>query len=142
MLDLIPPSESRSRNMAAIKSRNTRPELQVRRRLHAAGFRFRLHRRDLPGKPDLVFPRQKIAVFVHGCFWHGHICKEARRPRSNLTYWSPKIEGNMVRDRKSANSLRRLGWKVCTIRECELDLGFDRVVRKLSHREFQGAVHE
>lgn len=117
--------------MAAIRSRDTRPEILVRRLLHQAGLRYRLHRRNLPGKPDLVFSGVKLAVFVHGCFWHGHICREARRPSSNLAYWNPKIEGNMARDRASAKRLRRLGWSVFTIRECSIDEGTERVVRKL-----------
>lgn len=117
--------------MAAIRSRNTGPELYVRRRLHAAGYRFRLHRADLPGKPDLVFPRHRVVVFVHGCFWHGHICREARRPRSNLNYWLPKIEKNIARDRASAISLRKSGWKVIIVRECALDQGIERAIRGL-----------
>lgn len=133
LIDLIPPSEARSRNMAAIRSRDTRPELLVRQSVHSAGFRYRLHRTDLPGKPDLTFPRFRVAVFVHGCFWHGHICREARRPTTNLAYWSPKIERNMLRDRNSAKRLRRSGWKVVTIRECGLHSGLKRLVRTLNN---------
>jgi DNA mismatch endonuclease (patch repair protein) len=113
--------------MAAIRSRDTRPELFVRQSLHSAGFRYRLHPKGLPGKPDLVFPRRRLAVFVHGCFWHGHVCREARRPNTNLAYWSPKIERNMARDRANANELRRSGWKVVTIRECALTKGVARL---------------
>ncbi|MEO8457417.1 MAG: very short patch repair endonuclease [Chloroflexota bacterium] len=101
--------------------------------MHRAGYRYRLHSRDLPGKPDLVFPRLRLATFVHGCFWHGHVCKEAKPPKSNLQYWSPKIAGNMRRDRRSANRLRRSGWHVATIRECELERGTVRLLRRLEH---------
>ena len=124
-------SASRSRNMAAIRSRDTQPELFVRRAVHAAGFRYSLKRRDLQGKPDLVFPRYGLTVFVHGCFWHGHICHEAKRPRTNLAYWTPKIEGNMTRDKKTAAKLRRSGWTVVTIRECRLSVGVERLLTLL-----------
>jgi DNA mismatch endonuclease (patch repair protein) len=128
---LIPPTEARSRNMSAIRSVNTRPELAVRRSFHSAGFRFQLHRSDLPGKPDVVFPRHHLAVFIHGCFWHGHVCQEARRPQSNLTYWNPKLDRNVTRDARSAKKLRQLGWAVFIIRECRLSDGITRVTRKL-----------
>lgn len=131
MATLIPPSESRSRNMSAIRSRDTRPEMFVRHAVHAAGFRFRLHRKDLPGKPDLIFPAARVAAFVHGCFWHGHVCREARMPRSNLSYWAPKIARNMARDRASARALRRSGWNVVIIRECGLKSGTQRLLRVL-----------
>lgn len=113
-----PTSDARSRNMAAIRSRDTKPEMLVRRAVHRAGFRYRLHAKHLPGKPDLVLLRHKVVVFVHGCFWHGHICREARRPRSNLDYWTPKIEGNMRRDAAATASLQALGWRVVVVREC------------------------
>lgn len=139
VLDLIPPSKTRSRNMAAIRSRDTGPELFVRQALHAAGFRYRLHRKDLPGRPDLILPRFHVAVFVHGCFWHGHVCHEARRPNTNLSYWSPKIERNMARDRISANRLRTSGWRVITIRECKLDTGLHRLLAALNRIRAEGA---
>jgi len=139
VLDLISPSQSRSRNMAAIRSRDTRPELFVRQSLHSAGFRYRVHRRDLPGKPDLILPRFHVAVFVHGCFWHGHICREARRPNTNLSYWSPKIERNITRDRTSAKRLRTSGWKVITIRECKLNEGSHRLLRMLNRIRLEGS---
>ena len=128
----MPTSPERSRNMAAIRSRDTQPELFVRRTVHAAGFRFRLHESDLPGRPDLVFPRYGVVAFVHGCFWHGHTCKEAKRPRSNLSYWNPKIDGNVARDRRTAAKLRRAGWQVITIRECKLDSGTARLIQCLT----------
>lgn len=129
------PSEARSRNMAAIRSRDTKPELFVRRAAHAAGYRYRLHHRGLPGKPDLVFPKYRLAVFVHGCFWHGHVCREARAPKSNLSYWLPKIRRNMSRDRASARRLRRSGWHVVTIRECQLESGVARLLNRLREPE-------
>ena len=123
---------ARSRNMAAIRSKDTKPEMAVRSAIHRAGFRFRLHGADLPGRPDLVFPRHALVVFVHGCFWHGHVCKEAKRPQSNLSYWTPKIEGNLARDRRNAAKLRRAGWRVVVIRECRLSAGLRRLNRELN----------
>lgn len=113
--------ETRSRTMRAVKSANTAPELAVRKLLHNAGYRFRLHRKDLPGKPDIVFPARKKAVFVHGCFWHGHDCKRgSNKPKSNTAYWAPKIERNMARDRRNIAALAELGWKAFEVWECEL----------------------
>lgn len=115
---------ARSAVMRAVKGRNTKPEMQVRRAAHALGFRFRLHRKDLPGSPDLVFPRLKIAVFVHGCFWHGHDCaRGARAPKTNADYWRGKIARNMARDARVRDELEALGWAVETIWECELKDG-------------------
>lgn len=108
----------RSRNMSAIRSKDTAVELQVRRSLHAAGFRFRLHRKDLPGKPDIVLPRYRTVVFVDGCFWHGHDCREGHTPRSNLAYWGPKIARNVERDASSRAALNILGWRVIIVHEC------------------------
>jgi DNA mismatch endonuclease, patch repair protein len=109
--------------MAAIKSRNTKPELYVRRTLHAAGFRFRLNRKDLPGTPDVVLPRYKTAVFVHGCFWHGHTCKRAHTPRSNTAYWSAKIKRNKSRDVRNETTLKELGWHTVILWECSIHQG-------------------
>jgi DNA mismatch endonuclease (patch repair protein) len=120
MATLVPPSEQRSRNMAAIRSRDTKLELLVRHAVHRQGFRYRLHNRSLPGKPDLVFHRYSLVVLVHGCYWHGHICKEAKRPNSNLSYWTPKIEGNMARDAKVTAALQASGWEVFIVRECSV----------------------
>ena len=117
----VPPSESRSRNMAAIKSTNTGPELYVRQALHAAGFRFRLHRKDIPGKPDIVLPRYKTAVFVHCCFWHGHGCKVDHKPRSNTPYWSAKIGRNVDRDARNLKAAEEAGWRLVVIWECCLE---------------------
>lgn len=110
----------RSAVMRAVKSRDTAPELKVRRAAHALGLRFRLERTDLPGKPDLVFPSRRVALFVHGCFWHGHDCaRGARTPQTNRAFWQTKIARNVVRDAASLASLRKLGWKPAVIWECE-----------------------
>ena len=119
MMDVFD-TEKRSAVMRAVKSRDTAPELKVRRAAPALGLRFRLGRSDLPGKPDLVFPSRRIALFVHGCFWHGHDCaRGARMPHTNRTYWQAKIARNMERDAASLASLRKLDWKPAVIWECE-----------------------
>ncbi|WP_080422862.1 very short patch repair endonuclease [Burkholderia ubonensis] len=113
---------SRSENMRRIRSKDTGPELAVRKLLRDLGFTgYRIHRKDLPGKPDVAFVGRKKAVMIHGCFWHGHDCVEGRRkPKSNLEYWLPKIERNQQRDSQNLVELQRLGWSVITIWECEL----------------------
>lgn len=112
---------ARSAQMALVKSRNTKPELKVRAELHRAGLRYVLHDRRLPGKPDLVFPSRKIALFVHGCFWHRHEnCAAARVPKTRQEFWLPKLNGNVARDTKQASQLKILGWKVMVIWECEV----------------------
>jgi DNA mismatch endonuclease (patch repair protein) len=113
-------AERRSANMRAIRSKNTKPELVVRKLVHAIGYRFRLHKKDLPGKPDLVFiPRRKV-IFVHGCYWHGHGCKVGGKgAKSNQSYWEPKIAGNKARDRRRLRELRRAGWRSLVIWECQ-----------------------
>jgi DNA mismatch endonuclease (patch repair protein) len=132
---LIPPTAARSRNMAAIRSRDTKPEMYVRRAVHAAGFRYSLHRRDLPGHPDLTFPRYGVAAFVHGCFWHGHdACPDGRFPKTNVSYWRPKIEANRQRDRRNARALRLRGWSVVVARECRLNEDVKRLLRLLERR--------
>ena len=117
------PTVERSRNMAAIHGRDTLLEMRVRRAAHSAGFRFRLHRRDIPGRPDLVFPRHRVAVFVNGCFWHGHSCSIAHIPRSNSAYWEEKISRNVKRDERNAAALRDRGWVVICIWECNVEAG-------------------
>jgi DNA mismatch endonuclease, patch repair protein len=113
--------EQRSRIMRAVKGIDTVPELTVRRLAHRMGYRFRLHRKDLPGKPDLVFPRLRKVVFVHGCFWHGHDCKRgARTPLQNRAYWAKKVARNRERDKSAQASLQALGWHVLVLWECEL----------------------
>lgn len=115
-------AERRSAIMARIRSEDTVPEMLVRKMLHAAGFRFRLHRGDLPGKPDIVLPRYKVAIFVHGCFWHGHeSCRDGRRPKSNLDYWNRKLDRNRERDRRSQAKLEAIGWRPLVVWECELE---------------------
>lgn len=107
--------------MSRIRSSNTSPELALRRALHALGIRFRLHRKDLPGKPDIVLPRHKTVVFVHGCFWHRHAgCKVASTPKTNTAFWEEKFQRNMVRDERNTALLKGLGWKVLVVWECEL----------------------
>lgn len=111
--------ESRSALMARIGSKNTEPELVVRRLIYAMGYRFRLHRSDLPGKPDIVFVNRHKAIFVHGCFWHAHGCKIGRAPKSRLEFWEPKLKRNRVRDLENERALRNKGWDVLTIWQCE-----------------------
>ena len=106
--------------MARVRGKNTTPEIRVRRAAHAAGLRFRLHRKDLPGKPDLVFPKHRVAMFVHGCFWHRHPgCSKASMPKSREGYWGEKFEANVARDVRVEDELEKLGWRVTTIWECE-----------------------
>ena len=107
--------------MRAVKSKDTAPELFVRRLLHSKGYRYRLHRSDLPGCPDLVFPGRKKVLLINGCFWHGHDCvRGARVPKTNTDYWTKKVARNRARDLANANALAREGWKVLTVWECEL----------------------
>jgi DNA mismatch endonuclease, patch repair protein len=110
----------RSANMRAIRSKDMRPELAVRSLVHQLGYRFRLHRKDLPGKPDLVFISRRKVIFVHGCFWHAHACKTAHTPKSNSDYWGPKLRRNQARDKKNLEDLTVLGWKPLIIWECEM----------------------
>ena len=118
--------------MAKVKSRDTRPEMAVRRALHRAGHRYRLYRSDMPGSPDLLFPRHRVALFVHGCFWHWHGCKKSRMPKSNVDYWAAKIEGNVRRDGRVRSELDRLGWKWRVIWECEIEEGVGRLSKELN----------
>lgn len=118
--------------MSRIRSGNTRPEIAVRKQLHALGYRFRLHRRDLPGNPDIVLPRHKIAIFVHGCFWHQHEgCKLASKPKTRQDYWTPKLARNIERDRLAQSALAELGWRVEIVWECEVRKP-DELKRKVS----------
>lgn len=119
MTDVHTP-EQRSFNMSRIAGRDTKPELTVRRLLHAAGFRYRLHVKELPGKPDLVFPAAMVVVFVHGCFWHMHKCKYGKPvPATNSDFWSQKRAGNVARDKRHKSALRSAGWRVVEIWECQ-----------------------
>lgn len=116
-----PPDAARSRTMRAVRGRDTAPERAVRGLLHAMGYRFRLHRRDLPGTPDLAFPARRAVVFVHGCFWHGHDCRRgARAPRRNAGYWAAKIARNGARDAATAAALAALRWRSFVVWECAL----------------------
>lgn len=114
---------ARSALMSRIRSKDTVPEHVVRSILHRRGYRFRLHRADLPGKPDIVLPRHRKIILIHGCFWHGHTCKLASKPRSNAEYWSEKIRGNRARDRKHKRQLTAAGWSVLEIWECRVRKG-------------------
>jgi DNA mismatch endonuclease (patch repair protein) len=117
-------ADQRSANMRAIKSTGTGPEMTVRRLVHAMGYRYRLHRSDLPGKPDLVFGPKRKAIFVHGCYWHGHGCRVGGKgAKSNQQFWGPKIAGNRARDQRTAVALRNDGWKILVIWECEIRNG-------------------
>ena len=112
--------ESRSALMSRIGGKNTAPELAVRGLLHALGYRFRLHRKDLPGTPDIVFPSRRKVVFVNGCFWHAHGCRIGRPPKSRPGFWLPKLERNRIKDKRNIRALRRLGWLVLTIWQCQV----------------------
>lgn len=138
--DTLTPSE-RSERMSLVRNKDTKPELAVRRLVHGLGFRYRLHRSDLPGKPDMVFPTRRKVIFVHGCFWHRHPgCSLARLPKSRLEFWAPKLERNRENDLLKQEELRRLGWDVLVVWECELRAR-DEVARKIT--EFlNGESHE
>lgn len=132
--------ERRSAIMARVKAANTRPEMAVRRVVHALGYRFRLHRRDLPGTPDLVLPRHRTVVFVHGCFWHQHDCRRGRtQPASNQGYWGPKLARNVERDGAVRAALEELGWRVVTIWECQVrQPGLEERVARLLREDPSG----
>src|ERR1700733_780756 len=113
--------ETRSYNMSRIRSKDTKPEMLVRKFLHKHGFRYRLHVKTLPGKPDIVLPKYGVVIFIHGCFWHGHEqCQAATLPETRKDWWSDKIEKNIINDQKSEETLRGLGWKIITIWTCNL----------------------
>ncbi|MDR0184264.1 very short patch repair endonuclease [Lysobacter arvi] len=119
MADIMTPAQ-RSERMSRIRSQNTKPEMLVRRFLHGQGFRFRLHARDLPGRPDLVLPKYRTVVFVEGCFWHGHSCQKGRVPGTNPDFWQAKVACNQARDKRNQRALRRDGWRVIRVWECQL----------------------
>jgi len=119
-MDTLTPAQ-RSERMSLVRAKDTKPEMVVRRLVHAMGYRYRLHVRDLPGNPDMVFPSRNKVVFVHGCFWHRHgACKNTRWPKSKLDFWRPKLEQNHRRDKINRRRLGKLGWKVLVIWECQL----------------------
>jgi DNA mismatch endonuclease (patch repair protein) len=127
--------EQRSNIMKSVGSRDTGPELTVRRLLYRLGYRYRLHRRDLPGRPDIVFPTRRKAIFIHGCFWHGHNCDKGKLPKSRAEYWTAKIKMNRDRDARAIVRLEDAGWRTLLIWQCELK-GLDAIGRVLS--EFLG----
>jgi DNA mismatch endonuclease (patch repair protein) len=130
---------SRSSNMRAIRSKGMRPELTVRRLVHGMGYRYRLHRSDLPGTPDLVFPSRRKIILVHGCFWHAHRCQCAHIPRSNVDYWGPKLRRNVARDAKALKELAGDGWSCLVIWECEIKAS-EAQVRTRAGKFLRGAM--
>ena len=143
MVDTLTKQE-RSDLMSRIRSKDTKPELIVRRLVYSMGYRYRLHRRDLPGTPDLVFSGRKKAIFVHGCYWHYHkdpACRLARLPKSRLDFWKPKLEGNRRRDSKNCGKLRDLGWDVLVVWECEIENQqyIEKVLRTFLEKGYAGS---
>ncbi len=128
-------SERRSWNMSRIRSRDTQPEIRLRSLLHLAGFRFRLHKKGLPGRPDIVMTKHRTVIFVHGCFWHRHsACKNATTPSTRREFWENKFTANVSRDARNRTELEAAGWRVLIVWECELAADADRVVRNISNR--------
>lgn len=132
-MDTVTPT-IRSQIMARVKGENTAPEMVVRKALHSAGYRYRLHRKDLPGRPDVVFSSYRLVVFIHGCFWHWHGCKRSRMPSSNINYWKKKIERNMERDRANQSLLNDDGWEIRIIWECQVLEGTRELLQRLKHK--------
>lgn len=123
--------EKRSWIMSRVKGRDTKPEILVRSAVHRMGFRFRVHRRDLPGNPDIVLTRHGKVIFMHGCFWHGHRrCSRSKRPTTNVVFWNQKLDANIERDKRCRRALRRMGWQVLVVWECETRKPID-LLRKL-----------
>ncbi|MFZ2651666.1 MAG: very short patch repair endonuclease [Burkholderiaceae bacterium] len=137
MVDIMS-RQDRSRLMSRVRQRDTNPEIELRKRLHGLGLRYRLHVNGLPGRPDLVFPKHRTVLFVHGCFWHGHSCRAGRAPSTNQAYWAEKLAENARRDRRNASALRALGWRVLTVWECKLkrpgdaEKSIERVAREIA----------
>ena len=119
MVDVLTP-EQRRLNMSRIQGKNTKPDKLLRSAIHARGLRYRLHVKDLPGRPDMVFSKYRVALFIHGCFWHGHNCSLFRIPETRREFWENKINGNRTRDLNAANLLQKAGWRVLTVWECAL----------------------
>ena len=127
----------RSRIMSRVKGRDTKPEILIRSFVHRMGFRFRVHRRDLPGNPDIVLPRYKKAIFVHGCFWHGHKrCRRSKRPTTNEQFWNKKLDGNIERDKRFRRRLHQMNWEVLVVWQCEIR-NPEKLLRKL-----EGFLHD
>ncbi|MBX3589458.1 MAG: DNA mismatch endonuclease Vsr [Burkholderiaceae bacterium] len=141
MTDRVTP-EKRSRMMAAVHGANTAPELYVRGQLFAAGFRFRLHVGGLPGRPDIVLPRYRTAVFVHGCFWHGHSCGRGKRPATNAAFWNTKLDANIRRDRRIRAALKTAGWRSIVIWQCDLRRATARLIKSLNVERLAAAKRE
>lgn len=132
MADVVD-AATRSRMMAGIRGKDTKPEILLRRAMHARGFRYRLHDRKLPGHPDLVFPRYRAAVFVHGCFWHRHEgCRFSTTPATRPEYWAEKFQANVTRDNQNANRLTEIGWRTAIVWECALKRSVEGVAEHLS----------
>ena len=112
--------EQRSKNMSRIRSKNTKPEMIVRKKLHSLGYRYSLHKKEMPGKPDLYLKKYNLAIFVHGCFWHQHDCEKTSKPKSNKNYWTEKLKKNVSKDKKNKKKLLDMGFNVLTIWECEI----------------------
>lgn len=128
--------------MSRIKSKDTKPEVTLRSAIFSLGFRYKLHVSDLPGKPDMVFSKKKIAVFIHGCFWHLHKeCRDGRFPKSKLEYWKPKLQKNVERDKKNRESLQKSGWKVVTVWECEINRNLDKAANHVVKALLKNRVH-
>jgi len=132
--------KKRSEIMSKISGKETKPEILVRKHLFAKGFRYRKHVKDLPGKPDIVLPKYKTVIFVHGCFWHGHNCKAGKLPETRKEFWEKKINDNIKRDQKNKSELEKLGWKVIVVWQCELknkeirDLTLEKLVKTLTEK--------
>jgi DNA mismatch endonuclease (patch repair protein) len=112
--------DQRSKNMSRIRSKNTKPEMIVRKKLHSLGYRYRLHKKELPGKPDIFLKKFNLAIFVNGCFWHQHGCKKTSMPKSNKNYWTEKLKKNVIKDKKNKKTLLNMGFNVLTMWECEI----------------------
>ena len=139
MADIVDKA-TRSRMMAGIKGKNTKPEIQVRKALHAAGFRFRLHDKKLPGKPDIVLRKYKTVVFVHGCFWHGHECEKFRWPKTRRAFWRKKILANRKRDSTAVRDLEKTGWVTVAIWECN-SVSVNKLIAMLHTMRKTGGIH-
>lgn len=139
MADKLSP-EKRSWNMSHIKGKDTGIEVKVRTRLHHDGFRYRKNVKELPGKPDVVFSKYKTVLFIHGCYWHGHDCKEAHIPKSNSKFWKNKFQRNIDNDKKHYEELTALGWNVIVVWECEIEKDLDSVVRYIEECLFENYI--
>ena len=130
MTKILKPSAQKSRMMSRVRTKGTAPELALRSALHSAGIRFRLHRKDLPGKPDIVLPKYKSVIFVHGCFWHHHEgCIKSKMPKTNVDFWQDKIAANIKRDKSNQDDLAKMGWRVLVVWECNIKKDVGAVVK-------------